>query len=98
MVVGDDNVGAELVNVLRFFCAGNTAINRDEEFGIAFLEDFVNRFFGKAVAVRAFGDVHVRFDTEIAQGVVHDGGRANTVGVVIAEYRYRPALVAGLGD
>jgi leucyl-tRNA synthetase len=73
-------------------------IDGDEKLGIAFLENFVDGFFRKAVAVRAFGDVHVRFDTEIAQGVVHDGGRANTVGVVIAEYRYRPALVAGLGD
>ena len=69
-MVGDDYVRAELVDIPRFLGAGNPAVHRDKELGIAFVENFIHHIKGQAVAVRAFGDIHARLDSEIEQRLI----------------------------
>ena len=96
MVIGDDHVRAQLIDILRLFGTGNTAVHRNEQLGLTILENAVHRFHGQPVAIGAFGDVNFRLNAEIAECVVHNGGGADAVRVVIAEHHHRPSLVAGL--
>ena len=98
VVIGDDDVRAQLVDILRLLRAGNTAVHRNKQLRLAILENPIDGLLGKPVAVRALGHVDVRFDAEFLQRVIHNRAGAYAVRVVIPKHRHRPALVPRRGD
>ena len=95
-MIGYDYVRTQLVDILRFLGARNTTVYRDKKFGITFFKNPINHRFGQTVAVRAFGNIYFRINTEIFQRVEHNCGSTNAVRIVIPKHRNRFSFVASV--
>ena len=94
MVIGHDHVHPARSDVRDLLAVGDAAVDGDDEVGLVFVDDRLERGDGHPVSVRALGNVRRAADAVLAQGGRQDRRRADPVRIVVAEHGDHAARVA----
>ena len=94
VVIGHDHVHPARSDVRDLFAVGDAAVDGDDEVGLVFVDDRLERGDGHPVSVRALGNVRRAADTVLAKGGRQDRRRADPVRIVVAEHGDHAARVA----